>query len=420
MEPARALLPQGDEANEGRSLVGVRGEEWLEDHFERITALVRKDPAAFPDPASLAKAAGVNQTTLSSLFRHHAQESPSAFLLRTRVNHACSLLATGAKPVDVCAACGFAGSSAYQRQFTLLKGMSPVAYAALGTVGTFTLRLPPNYAAREVLGFHSRDPEGVCEQVSGSRITKGIHGGVLTLQLDSTAREASCEFQDLDGFVAHQAAVRMLGLGQDAAGFERQFAADALLGPLIRKQAGLRIPLSASPWEGLAWAIIGQQIGLGFAISLRRRLILLAGTQHESGLYSHPTPAAVAGLTVDALKQIQFSKSKAEYLIETAGRIAVGDLDLEALRDRSATRAARILGKLRGIGPWTVDYVFLRGLGFPDSLPSGDAGIAQGLHRLLGTRPREKEIRELTARFSPWRSLAAAHIWASLHGDKAE
>ncbi len=395
-----------------------RGEEWHEDHFERITAQVRQDPAGVPDTGSLAKFVGVSQAALNAWFSRHAQELPSSFLPRTRVKHACRLLASGINASDVCTFGGFASPAAFHGQFAWLTGMTPVAWAALGTVEAFPLRLPPNYEAREVLGFHSRDPEGICERVSGNRITKGIHGGILTLQRDSAARTATCGFQGFDGWTAHQVAVRMLGLEQDAAGFERQFAADTLLGPLVLKQAGLRIPLATSPWEGLAWAIIGQQIGLAFAIPLRRRLILHCGPKYESGLYSHPTPAAVARLNVDDLKQIQFSKSKAEYLIETAGRIATGALDLGTLRDLSAPHAARILGKPRGIGPWTVDDVFLRGLGFPDSLPSGDAGIARGLHRLLGTRPPETEIRELTARFSPWRSLAAAHIWASLHVEK--
>jgi AraC family transcriptional regulator of adaptative response / DNA-3-methyladenine glycosylase II len=60
--------------------------------------------------------------------------------------------------------------------------------------------------------------------------------------------------------------------------------------------------------------------------------------------------------------------------------------------------------------------VFLRGFGFADCLPSGDAGLAQGLGRLSGERPEEPGIRETMARFSPYRSLATYHVWASLKG----
>lgn len=390
------------------------GEAWQEDLFEQTAAKVRREPSSFQTIGSLAKAAGISRTALNDLFRVHAQESPAGFLRRVRVAHVCRLLASG----EVAALAGFGGSSAFHKQFGLLTGLTPRAYAELRTSQPFELRLPANYAARTVLAFHGRDPEGVCERVEGTTITKYLAGGLLRLHLD--AASARCEFEGLDGYMAHGIAVRMLGLGQDAAGFERQFAKDGLLGPLVQKQAGLLIPLSATPWEGLAWAIVGQQIGLGFAISLRRRLIQLAGHRHGSGLYSHPDPAAVALLEVDDLRAIQFSKSKAEYLLEAARKLASGELDLDNLRNLSATRAARTLSSLRGIGPWTVDYVFLRGLGFADSLPSGDAGIAQGLERLMGTRPGEKEIRKLATRYSPWRSLAAAHIWASLQAAKPE
>jgi 3-methyladenine DNA glycosylase/8-oxoguanine DNA glycosylase len=120
---------------------------------------------------------------------------------------------------------------------------------------------------------------------------------------------------------------------------------------------------------------------------------------------------------VDTLRKLKFSGSKAEYLLAAARAVVIGELPLASLREMSARRAARLLGGIRGIGPWTVQYALLRGLGFADCLPAGDAGLAQGLARLLEARPAEARIRELLAKFSPWRSLATYHIWASLKGD---
>jgi 3-methyladenine DNA glycosylase/8-oxoguanine DNA glycosylase len=101
----------------------------------------------------------------------------------------------------------------------------------------------------------------------------------------------------------------------------------------------------------------------------------------------------------------------------TAARaVASGELKLDTLRQLSASHAARLLGALRGVGPWTVQYAFLRGLGFGDCLLAGDAGLAQGLHRMTGHRPNEQQIRELMARYAPHRSLATYHIWTSLKG----
>ncbi len=92
-------------------------------------------------------------------------------------------------------------------------------------------------------------------------------------------------------------------------------------------------------------------------------------------------------------------------------------MPIASLRELSAKHSARLLSGVRGIGPWTIQYAFLRGFGFADCLPSGDAGLAQGLGRLTGDRPDATRIRELMSRFAPYRSLATYHVWASLKGE---
>jgi 3-methyladenine DNA glycosylase/8-oxoguanine DNA glycosylase len=219
-----------------------------------------------------------------------------------------------------------------------------------------------------------------------------------------------------NAFAAHRAVARMLGIDSDASAFERQFADDPLLGALLQRQRGLRIPLTPQPWEALAWAIMGQQISVKAAVALRRELIAALGLQHPSGLRAHPAAEAVAALDVETLRKLKFSRSKAEYLLAAAKAVSSGEVPLANLRDLSARHSARLLGNVRGIGPWTIQYAFLRGFGFADCLPAGDAGLAQGLGRLNGERPDERRVREMMSRFAPYRSLATYHVWASLKG----
>jgi 3-methyladenine DNA glycosylase/8-oxoguanine DNA glycosylase len=122
----------------------------------------------------------------------------------------------------------------------------------------------------------------------------------------------------------------------------------------------------------------------------------------------------VAALDVEALRELKFSRAKAEYLIAAARAVVGDDLPLARMHEMPIAVASKLAAAVRGIGPWTIQYFFLRGLGFSDCLPAGDAGLAQGLERLCGTRPTESAIREMMARFSPWRSLATYHVWASL------
>lgn len=395
-----------------------RGEEWHENLFEQTAARVRRAPAAFAGVAAIAAAAGLSRTALNDLFRDHAHEAPGAFLRRIRVDHACVALRSGAKPADAAAAAGFESASAFHERFVARTGLTPGAYASLAQTREFTLRLPARYRYREVLDFYGRDPMSVSEHVNATGLTKAllIQGRPALIEVTFAKNAAICRVDGGNVFEAHRAIVRMLGMDSDAAAFERQFSRDPLFGDLLERQRGLHIPLTPHPWEALAWAIMGQQISLKAAVALRRELIAAWGRPHASGLRAHPDPETVAGLEVAELRKLKFSGSKAEYLITAAQAVARGELPMNRLRDLSARHAARLLGSVRGIGPWTVQYSFLRGLGFADCLPSGDAGLAQGLARLTGERPKEPQIREMMARFAPWRSLATYHVWASLKG----
>jgi AraC family transcriptional regulator of adaptative response / DNA-3-methyladenine glycosylase II len=79
----------------------------------------------------------------------------------------------------------------------------------------------------------------------------------------------------------------------------------------------------------------------------------------------------------------------------------------------SATRAERILLGVHGLGPWSVNYIMMRALGFADCVPIGDTGVTSGLKTLfkLEERPDADGTRRLMSVFSPHRSLATAHLW---------
>ena len=210
----------------------------------------------------------------------------------------------------------------------------------------------------------------------------------------------------------------MLGLEADPRPFELSLANNPAFTALITPRLGLRIPLTADVWESLVWAILGQQVNLAFAYSLRRRLTERCGGSLLQGLRPHPTPQAVAALEPAELLPLQFSRSKAAYVLGVARLVASGTLPLEAFPGGDAAAAADSLSAVRGIGPWTTHYVLMRGCGFPDCVPLGDAGLTLALqrHHGLDHRPNAKETAALMAPFAPFRSLATFHLWASLKG----
>ncbi len=290
---------------------------------------------------------------------------------------------------------------------------------------SFTLELPKNYRAQEILNFHARDPEQLAERITDTSIAKAImvneYQTLINVALKS--REAACTFHTDDPHfslaLAQQIIHDMLGLTIAVEPFERKMKGDTFLSALIHRQKGLRIPQAATPFEALTWAIIGQQINLRFAIQLRHTLIKLAGAKHPSGLYCYPDAALVCRLKLEQLTKNKFSRAKAETILRVANLVMDQTLPLDNWRQSSidvdAIQAALL--NVKGIGPWTVNYTLMRGFGLADCSLHGDVAVRKAWARLRGedAAPTIKEVEIILAQYAPYRSLVAAHLWASLH-----
>jgi AraC family transcriptional regulator of adaptative response / DNA-3-methyladenine glycosylase II len=384
-----------------------RDEDGALEELERLMAAALREPEAFPTEADLAKAMRQSLSRTRALFRQHAQESPARFLGRARVAAACERMAAGA-------ACPMPA------EFEGLIGLSPAAYKAMLLESSLALPLPAGYRVDDLLAYQGRDAQSVSERVEGFTLRKAflLEGRpvALLLQFKDGAVEVSLDPPSPPGPAAmlrvHRMARRLLGLDQDPAALE----AEPSHARLVAGREGLRVPLSLDPFEALVWAILGQQVNLAFAYALRRDLIRAWGAPAPAGLIAHPSPEALAALEPEALLPLRLSRRKAEYLVLASRRVADGTLDLDGCL--TATSAERALLALRGCGPWTAAYTLMRGLGFPDCVPVGDAGLTLALQRFfkLEARPGPEATLKLMEAFAPHRSLATYHLWTSLKG----
>lgn len=285
------------------------------------------------------------------------------------------------------------------------------------------LPLPRNFRCDDALAFHGRDAEGIAERANDQGFSKGILWQGQPARLDVRFAAASAEIRLLVDGPAGKAclpllkemAVRMLGLDQDVAACEKRFRRHTQLGPLLKLQAGLRVPASATPFEAIAWAVTGQQISVAAAVALRRRLVQAVGIRHSTGLYCFPSATEVSGLSAGQLRAAGFSQGKIRTLHEFSRRVCDGSLSLEdwLINPQGACDPHAGLAAVHGIGPWTVSYALLRGFGWLDGSLHGDVAVRRALQCLLGRDEAvgEQETREWLAQFSPWRALVAAHLW---------
>lgn len=397
----------------------ARGADPVLEDIETLVAEIRAKPAAFADARAIVRRSGFGATRLFELFRQHYQTTPADLLLRARLAAAKQLLlATDAGLIAIASAVGFESQSAFHDQFRRLNGLTPASYRELRRTNAFTLTPPEDYPIGYFRRALSRDAQSVTERLAGDRYTAAVqlsHGPAL-FDLRISPRAVSVEVDGSSSKAVapevHALVVGLLGLDQDAPAFAR-LARKLGLARLVAGRPELRIAQTPSVYDGLLWSIIGQQINFAFACVLKRRLIERTGVKLANGLHAPPTPAAVAALEPADLIPLQFSRQKADYVIATSRLIVEGKLDLAALRTMSATRAERTLLAVRGLGPWSVNYLMMRALGFPDCVPLGDTGVTSGLKAVLklDERPDIDATRRLMSMFSPYRSLATAHLW---------
>jgi DNA-3-methyladenine glycosylase II len=215
---------------------------------------------------------------------------------------------------------------------------------------------------------------------------------------------------------------RLLGLRIDLTEFEERASRDDCLGPLARRFRGMKPPRFPTVFECLVNAIVCQQVTLTLGVRLLNRLAEAYGRVVDDGgapVSAFPRPEDLAGRQPDELRALGLSRQKARALIEVAGASAAGRMDLEALASETDEVAVERLGRLRGVGRWTAEYVLLRGLGRLHCFPGDDVGARNNLRAWLNlSAPLDYEsVRQV---LTPWQGHAGLIYFHLLLGRLAE
>ena len=79
--------------------------------------------------------------------------------------------------------------------------------------------------------------------------------------------------------------------------------------------------------------------------------------------------------------------------------------------------AEKNLIKIRGIGPWTANYVLMRCLRFQTAFPIDDVGLMHSIKTLrhMNRKPTKDEILEVSFPWKNWESYAVFYLWRVLY-----
>jgi DNA-3-methyladenine glycosylase II len=208
---------------------------------------------------------------------------------------------------------------------------------------------------------------------------------------------------------AHSTLARLLGLELDLSDFYARSARDRALSELVVRYKGLKPPRFPTIFECLLNAIACQQLSLAAGLTLLSRLAARAGAA-SGAPHAFPAPADVLALPQSTLRTLGFSERKSETILELADAAAAGELKLSALERLTDTAVIRELVARRGIGPWSADYVLLRGLGRLHVFPRGDSGALNGVRSFLAAAGREDDPQTAVSQWAPDAGLVYFHL----------
>ncbi len=274
------------------------------------------------------------------------------------------------------------------------------------------LALPPPYDRAWMTWYLSAHVVAGAEHYDGGRYAAAVRTpdgpDVVTLDFAASAGRVAVSTlrtgrPSADLLTRIQA---LLDLDVDVEAVAGHLGRDPALAPAVAAAPGVRVPGALDGWELLLRTMVGQQISLAAARTHLGRLVTALG-EPVAGLDGWRLLPSAAVVAERGLEVLAGPRSRIESVVAAAAAVASGSLDL-SLGGGSERLRADLLA-LRGVGPWTADYVAMRLARDPDVLLTTDLVVRQGAE-VLGADLRRSE------RWSPYRSYATMHLWRAALG----
>jgi len=194
---------------------------------------------------------------------------------------------------------------------------------------------------------------------------------------------------------------------------------DLVLKSIVKQFVGYRIMGQPDLFESLIWAVLGQQINVAFAYSIKQKFVEKYGERldHDGHtFYLFPTPERVASIDPAELLPLQFSRQKSSYTIGIAKAFASKQVSRELFHGRPLVEAKEALMKIKGIGNWTANYALMRTFRYPDAFPLEDVALHKALRIQMNMRskPSLDRVRKIFKRYKGWEAYATLYLWKSL------
>lgn len=186
--------------------------------------------------------------------------------------------------------------------------------------------------------------------------------------------------------------------------------------------AGIRVPGCLNGFELAVRAILGQQVTVAAARTFTQRVVNAFGETIETPFPEltrlFPTAETLATASGEVLGSLGIVKQRQAAIVALAQAVASKKLALHPSVNIEDTMAK--LRELPGVGDWTVQYIAMRALRWPDAFVAGDVALHKAMG-LLNLEPKPSPTKaaaaalEASQTWRPWRSYAVVRAWTRLN-----
>ena len=182
---------------------------------------------------------------------------------------------------------------------------------------------------------------------------------------------------------------------------------DRVLKRIIDQYPNQSLKLNENSFHALINSIIGQQISVAAANSMKNKLF---------SLKKNITPKTIKNIKKNDLSKCGLSKQKILYINNIADFFLENKKFTNEIHKLEDQYIREKLIEIKGIGNWTVDMFLIFTHGSSNIFPTGDLGFIKAIskHYKKDLPLDDKFLSRLHNRWSPYSSIATWYLWRSL------
>tara|TARA_Y100001960_G_C14503713_1_gene742916 strand:- start:2 stop:619 length:618 start_codon:yes stop_codon:yes gene_type:complete len=182
---------------------------------------------------------------------------------------------------------------------------------------------------------------------------------------------------------------------------------DTILKSIITKYPNEHIVLNSNYYHCLLNSIIGQQISVSAANSIKNRFF---------SLKKNISPVSVSKLNSKSLKKVGLSKQKTVYIKNLSIFFIKNKIFINNINNLSEDEIREKMILIKGVGNWTIDMFLIFGLGKLNVFPKKDLGLLKAIS--INYKKKfpisDKNLNIFYNKWKPYNTIATWYLWRSL------